>query len=117
MAPEIKRERGETIPLGRVGEPAEMAGPAVFLASDDARYITGHMLVVDGGMLARSAPRSGYLPAVALPEDGLMRVGVGSRESEQFVLPSPGAYPQSGGSRVRKHLACELGCRLRMTTD
>jgi 3-oxoacyl-[acyl-carrier protein] reductase len=30
-----------------------MAGPAVFLASDDARYITGHMLAVDGGFLAQ----------------------------------------------------------------
>jgi NAD(P)-dependent dehydrogenase (short-subunit alcohol dehydrogenase family) len=53
MAPEIKRARGETMPLGRVGEAAELAGPAVFLASDDARYISGHMLVVDGGLLAQ----------------------------------------------------------------
>lgn len=45
--------RGENIPLGRVGEPGEMAGPAVFLASDDARYITGHCLCVDGGMLSQ----------------------------------------------------------------
>ena len=50
---EIKRARGENIPLGRVGEVAEMAGPAVFLASDDATYITGHTLVVDGGMLVQ----------------------------------------------------------------
>jgi 3-oxoacyl-[acyl-carrier protein] reductase len=52
------RERGRVMPLGRVGTVAEMAGPAVFLASDDASYITGHMLVVDGGLLAqqRSAP-------------------------------------------------------------
>jgi 3-oxoacyl-[acyl-carrier protein] reductase len=53
MAAEIKRARGETMPLGRVGEAEELAGPAVFLASDDARYITGHMLVVDGGLLAQ----------------------------------------------------------------
>ena len=46
-------ERGMTMPLGRVGDVAEMAGPAVFLASDDASYITGHMLVVDGGLLAQ----------------------------------------------------------------
>jgi 3-oxoacyl-[acyl-carrier protein] reductase len=52
------RERGRIMPLGRVGDVAEMAGPAVFLASDDASYITGHLLVVDGGLLAqqRSAP-------------------------------------------------------------
>ena len=46
-----KRYRGENIPLGRVGEAAEMAGPAVFLASDDAAYVTGHIVAVDGGML------------------------------------------------------------------
>ena len=50
---EVKRARGENIPLGRVGEVDELAGPAVFLASDDARYITGHLLVVDGGLLAQ----------------------------------------------------------------
>ena len=48
-----KRARGENIPLGRVGDPEEMAGPALFLASDDARYITGHLIFVDGGMLAQ----------------------------------------------------------------
>ncbi len=59
------RERGEVMPLGRVGTVAEMAGPAVFLASDDASYITGHMLVVDGGLLAqqRSAPVDIFPPS------------------------------------------------------
>jgi NAD(P)-dependent dehydrogenase (short-subunit alcohol dehydrogenase family) len=53
MKPEVKLSRGENIPLGRVGEVDELAGPAVFLASDDARYITGHLLFVDGGMLVQ----------------------------------------------------------------
>src|SRR5262245_41454116 len=53
MSPDVKRARGENIPLGRVGEVDELAGPAVFLASDDARYITGHLLVVDGGLLVQ----------------------------------------------------------------
>ena len=41
------------IPLGRIGAPEDIAGPAVFLASDMARYITGVTLPVDGGYLAR----------------------------------------------------------------
>jgi NAD(P)-dependent dehydrogenase (short-subunit alcohol dehydrogenase family) len=39
------------IPLGRIGAPDDIAGPAVFLASDMARYITGVTLPVDGGYL------------------------------------------------------------------
>ncbi|MBY5404692.1 SDR family NAD(P)-dependent oxidoreductase [Rhizobium leguminosarum] len=40
------------VPQRRYGEPAEIADAAVFLASDEARYITGHTLNVDGGFLA-----------------------------------------------------------------
>lgn len=38
------------IPLGRAGLPADIAGTALFLASDDCRYLTGQTLVVDGGL-------------------------------------------------------------------
>jgi L-rhamnose 1-dehydrogenase len=38
------------VPLGRLGEPDDLAGPIVFLASDMARYVTGAALLVDGGM-------------------------------------------------------------------
>jgi NAD(P)-dependent dehydrogenase (short-subunit alcohol dehydrogenase family) len=41
------------IPMGRIGMPEDIAGPAVFLASDMARYVTGVTLPVDGGYLAR----------------------------------------------------------------
>jgi NAD(P)-dependent dehydrogenase (short-subunit alcohol dehydrogenase family) len=40
------------IPLGRAGRPEDIAGPAYFLCSDDARYVTGQILLVDGGVSA-----------------------------------------------------------------
>lgn len=43
----------DTIPLGRPGTPAEIAAAVAFLASDDAAYITGSRLFVDGGMDAQ----------------------------------------------------------------
>ncbi len=44
-----KREVGEAVPLGRMGDPRDVADPCVFLASDEARYITAQTLNVDGG--------------------------------------------------------------------
>ena len=43
---------GRTIPCGFVGDPLDIARVAVFLASEDARYIVGQTLVVDGGTTA-----------------------------------------------------------------
>ncbi len=53
MSAEARALRGENLPLGRIGEPYDMTGAALFLASDDAAYITGDVLRVDGGMLAQ----------------------------------------------------------------
>lgn len=47
--PNWEEEKRERIPMGRIGAPEDVAGPAVFLASDDAKYVTGHVLTVDGG--------------------------------------------------------------------
>ena len=50
---DARKLRGENVPLGRIGEPIDMTGAALFLASDDAAYITGDVIKVDGGMLAQ----------------------------------------------------------------
>ncbi len=39
-------------PMGRLGTPEDLVGPAIFLASDAASMVTGHILAVDGGYLA-----------------------------------------------------------------
>lgn len=51
LEPAARSLRDETVPMGRGGSAEDLAGPAVFLASDDAAYVTGSMLVVDGGVL------------------------------------------------------------------
>ncbi len=51
--PARERQISERIPAGRWGTPEDMAGAVVFLASPASDYLHGHMLVVDGGWLAR----------------------------------------------------------------
>lgn len=50
--PDYMKNFEHRVPLRRMGEPADIAGPAVFLASDLARFVTGVTLPVDGGFLA-----------------------------------------------------------------
>src|SRR5580658_1211271 len=48
---DFKKNALKMIPLGRIGTPEDVAGSIAFLASDEASYITGHVLSVNGGML------------------------------------------------------------------
>jgi 2-deoxy-D-gluconate 3-dehydrogenase len=54
QADEVRnRQILERIPAGRWGQPSDLAGAAIFLASDASDYVQGHVLAVDGGWLAR----------------------------------------------------------------
>ena len=46
----MKEELAKTVPLGRLGDPDEIAKAASFLASDEASYVAGIELYVDGGV-------------------------------------------------------------------
>ncbi|HEY6304167.1 MAG TPA: 3-oxoacyl-[acyl-carrier-protein] reductase [Terriglobales bacterium] len=51
LSEEFKQNAVKTIPLGRVGSPEDVASAVCFLASEEASYITGHVLNVNGGLL------------------------------------------------------------------
>jgi 3-oxoacyl-[acyl-carrier protein] reductase len=51
LGPVGAEKAGEFIPMGRIGEPEEIADVILFLASNSARYMTGQVVVVDGGLL------------------------------------------------------------------
>ncbi len=51
LSEEIKQQIRDQIPAGRIGEPEEIAGAVAFLAGEEAGYVTGQTLAVDGGMV------------------------------------------------------------------
>ena len=53
LDPDVKAKLLSRVPMRRDARPEEMAGPALFLCSDAASYVTGHVLVADGGERAR----------------------------------------------------------------
>jgi len=52
--PEIEKRTNKRIPLHRIANPEEIAAAAVFLASEDSSYMTGSILIIDGGWIANS---------------------------------------------------------------
>ena len=52
LGPEQKDQIIRRTPLGRLGRPADVVGPVLFLLSDAAAFITGQVLVIDGGITA-----------------------------------------------------------------
>lgn len=69
--PQIFERLARWYPLGRVGEPDDVAKAALFLASDDAAWITGESLVVDGGLMAGAYRMSQELAAKSPEQTGL----------------------------------------------
>ena len=50
--PDFVERLGAKTPMGRIGTPEEIAGAVVYLASDEASFVTGTTIVVDGGWTA-----------------------------------------------------------------
>jgi 3-oxoacyl-[acyl-carrier protein] reductase len=64
--PEKVDRMRQAVPLERLGEPADIAGAVLYFASDDAAFVTGQILYVDGGALAQLRPPS-YTPNLKRP--------------------------------------------------
>lgn len=60
LGPEHMKNMARAVPLGRLGNPEEVAYAHLFLASDEAAYITGHSIVVDGGQILPESHHLAY---------------------------------------------------------
>jgi NAD(P)-dependent dehydrogenase (short-subunit alcohol dehydrogenase family) len=61
--PEVQRQAGAALAMRRIGRPAEVAAACIWLCSDQASFITGATLAIDGGMLAGTPPFGGTEPS------------------------------------------------------
>jgi NAD(P)-dependent dehydrogenase (short-subunit alcohol dehydrogenase family) len=82
---EKKQRRMVHLPMGRFGEAIEIARAALFLASDDASYITGADFMVDGGMCPRSPPHA----VCTMPRAYFTAciIGIGAGLTAAYVTP------------------------------
>jgi NAD(P)-dependent dehydrogenase (short-subunit alcohol dehydrogenase family) len=65
LDPQVFEKLTKWYPLGRIGEPEDVADAVLFLASEEASWITGTLLVVDGGLTAGNAFVSGEIPSAS----------------------------------------------------
>jgi hypothetical protein len=83
-------------PLGRVGEPEDVAAAVAFLASTDAAWITGHALPVDGGLLTGARPEfqegATVTRSTGSPAE---RSAVGARTASRAATGEPPGYSSS----------------------
>ncbi len=68
LKPQFWEYAKEHIPLGKLGDPKDVAGAVVFLASGAARYITGQHIIVDGGLIADQFPRMQFYTGPMQPD-------------------------------------------------
>jgi glucose 1-dehydrogenase len=68
--PQYAENWAPLIPLGRIAEPEDMVGPAVFLASDESAHVTGQLLYIDGGWTTAGTFPDGYVDLAARRQEG-----------------------------------------------